>query len=127
MVRKLARIHCTYDEMGGILGVSARTLERRYQSDRRFREVIDAGRADGRASLRRAMWAGALQCGTAGAPKGATTLAIFIAKQSVNQGGMGWSDKHQHDVNMTADWASLVAAADEVDLADDWEPEERDT
>ncbi len=47
---ELAKIHCTLDEMGHILGCAASVLSTR------FSNVIEDAKAQGRASLRRSMY-----------------------------------------------------------------------
>lgn len=71
VLRGLASLQCTYDEMAGVLGVSADTLERRY------REVVEAARATGRTTLRRLQWRGAQE--------GNPAMLIWLGKQMLGQ------------------------------------------
>ncbi len=70
-VEKLAAIQCTEAEIASVLGVSERTIERRkHQPD--FAEAMARGKARGRVSLRRSLWALAQKGNPAG--------NIFLAK-----------------------------------------------
>jgi hypothetical protein len=70
-LEKLSSVQCTDDELAAILQVSVRTIERR-KKDPAFAETIDRGRARGRVSVRRMLFA-------QGA-KGNVAAAIFLAK-----------------------------------------------
>jgi hypothetical protein len=70
----LASIHCTYDEMAKILGCSTDTLSRR------FADLIERGRANGKMSLRRVMHSKATL--------GNVQLLIWLSKQH-----LGMSDR----------------------------------
>ena len=63
----LAHIGCTLEEIGSILGVSARTLQRN------FAEIIDASREKGKASLRKKMFEKAIN-------KDNTHMQIWLSK-----------------------------------------------
>jgi hypothetical protein len=70
-VEKLAAIQCTEAEIASVLGVSERTIDRRkHHPD--FAEAIARGKARGRVSLRRSLWALAQKGNPAG--------NIFLAK-----------------------------------------------
>lgn len=70
-VEKLASIMCTMEEMAYILGCSVDTLERR------FAEIINTGRANGKMSLRRWQWEAC--------KKGNSALLIWMGKQHLGQ------------------------------------------
>lgn len=70
-VLKLARIHCTMEEIGFVVGCSVDTLERR------FADIIKQGKAQGRTSLRRHQWLAA--------EKGNTAMLIWLGKQLLGQ------------------------------------------
>lgn len=70
-VRKLAAIGCTDVEIGEIVGCSHDTLTRR------FRQELDDGRANGKASLRRKQMELALS--------GNVTMLIWLGKQMLGQ------------------------------------------
>ena len=54
LIKDLARIMCTYEEIGEIIGITAEGVKKRYK------KLIDAGRAEGKKSLRRAQMERAL-------------------------------------------------------------------
>jgi AraC-like DNA-binding protein len=70
-VLALARIHCTYDEIASVVGCSTDTLKRR------FADLIEKGREEGKASLRRMQFKRALE--------GNTTMLIWLGKQHLGQ------------------------------------------
>lgn len=76
LIFRLSTIHCTMKEIAAILGCSIDTLERRYL------DIIEAGRQMGKMSLRRAMYANALS--------GNATMQIWLSKQE-----LGMRDKHE--------------------------------
>ncbi len=89
-VRTLARICCTMEEIGAVVGCSVDTLERR------FADIIKSERECGRMSLRRSQWKKAL----AGHP----TMLIWLGKQELGQ-----VDKQAIDLDFR-DVASLTDA-----------------
>ena len=70
-VEKLCSLQCTDEELASVLGVSARTIERR-KSQLAFAEAMVRGKAKGKVSLRRNLWALAA--------KGNPAANIFLAK-----------------------------------------------
>lgn len=70
-LEELASLHCTIAEMAAVLGVSSDTLERR------FRDVMAAGKERGREKLRRAQWKAAM--------KGNTAMLIWLGKNMLDQ------------------------------------------
>ena len=96
LLKKLAGIHCTIKEMASILGCSVDTLERR------FADIIEKGRDEGKMSLRRVMFKKAVQGEN-------TAMLIWLSKQH-----LGMSDKiEQKDTtNMTDE--ELYAEAQEL-------------
>lgn len=94
LLRKLAVIHCTQEEMASVLSVSVDTLQRRFAAQ------IKSGRDEGKMSLRRKMWELALG--------GNVSLLIWLSKNE-----LGYSDKVEQkqdvkqetkDVTYTAVW-----------------------
>lgn len=71
LLKSLASIHCTTEEMADILKVSKDTLERR------FAATIKAAKSSGKASLRRTQWKLAQE--------GSTSMAIWLGKQLLGQ------------------------------------------
>ena len=70
-VEKLCGLQCTDEELASFFGVSPRTIERR-KAQPAFNEAIARGKAKGRLSLRRNLWALA--------SKGNPAANIFLAK-----------------------------------------------
>lgn len=70
-VERLARIHCTYEEIAAVVGCSTDTLKRR------FADRIEKGRERGKSSLRRWQFKSAF--------KGNATMQIWLGKQLLGQ------------------------------------------
>ena len=77
LVRKLASIQCTDEEIAAGLGCSQDTLARGRQRDQELDAAIIDGRANGRMSLRRAQYQKALD--------GNPTMLIWLGKQILGQ------------------------------------------
>ena len=71
LVKQMAGILCTMEEMASVLGCSVDTLERN------FADAIKKGRDQGRAALRRLQWQGA--------QSGNPTMLIWLGKQLLAQ------------------------------------------
>ena len=71
LLKKIAAVHCSYEEMGWIVGCSVDTLNRRY------RDTIEHERSKGFASVRKAQFKYAL--------RGNAQLLIFLGKVYLNQ------------------------------------------
>ena len=67
IIANLAQIGCTQEEIGSVVGISARTLQRNYA------DIIWANREKGKASLRKKMWDKALT-------KDNTNMQVWISK-----------------------------------------------
>ena len=67
VIAKLSQIGCTQEEIGSCVGISARTLQRRYA------ELLEENKNKGKASLRKKMWEKAM--------KGDPKLQIWLSKQ----------------------------------------------
>ena len=76
-VEELARIGCTEEDMGAVLGVSVDTIQRRKRSSAEFCGVIEKGQASLRNSLRRLQVKKALE--------GNVTMLIWLGKQLLGQ------------------------------------------
>ena len=72
LVFKLATIHCSYEEIASIVGTSTTTLEKR------FKNIIEKGRAEGKKSLRRAQFEAAID-------KKDVRMLIWLGKQVLGQ------------------------------------------
>jgi hypothetical protein len=70
VLANLSQIGCTQEELGSILGVSARTLQRR------FADLIEVNKNKGKASLRKKMYEKAM--------KGNDKLLIWLSKNYLN-------------------------------------------
>ena len=70
VIAKLSQIGCTQEEIGSVVGISARTLQRRYA------DLVAENKNIGKASLRKKMWDKAL--------KGNDKLLIWLSKQELN-------------------------------------------
>lgn len=71
-VEKLCSLQATDEEVAAWFHVSVRTIERRKTISRAFADAVERGRAKGRISLRRSLWALAV--------KGNPAANIFLAK-----------------------------------------------
>ena len=71
IIANLAQIGCTQEEIGGVMGVSARTLQRNYA------EIIEVNKNKGKASLRKKMWENALK-------KGNPNMMVWLSKNELN-------------------------------------------
>lgn len=67
----LAKLHCTHEEIAAVTGVSTKTLQRRYV------HLIEKGREEGKASLRRMQFKKAME--------GNPTMLIWLGKQHLGQ------------------------------------------
>tara|TARA_R100001463_G_scaffold76347_8_gene130456 strand:- start:7243 stop:7554 length:312 start_codon:yes stop_codon:yes gene_type:complete len=72
LIKKLATIHCTYQEIAEIVGTSVSTLEKRYKS------IIEKGRSEGKKSLRRKQMEVALD-------KGDVRMLIWLGRNLLDQ------------------------------------------
>lgn len=110
-LRRICRISPTFEEIAAVLGCSTKTIQRRYATDEAIREIIEAGRAAFRAKQRRAFAAAVDRVAEGGTERGDSTLVIFLAKQRADLGGLGFRDRHEHDVRAEVrSWSDLVAA-----------------
>tara|TARA_A100001515_G_scaffold110496_1_gene91494 strand:- start:319 stop:711 length:393 start_codon:yes stop_codon:yes gene_type:complete len=72
ILANLSQIGCTQEELGSILGVSARTLQRR------FADLIEVNKNKGKASLRKKMWEKAMK------GNGNDKLLVWLSKNYLN-------------------------------------------
>ena len=70
VIAKLSQIGCTQEEIGSVVGISARQLQRRYA------DLVAENKNKGKASLRKKMWEKAL--------KGNEKLLIWLSKNELN-------------------------------------------
>lgn len=105
-LEKLSSVQCTDAELAAILQVSVRTIERR-KKQAAFADVIDRGRARGRVSVRRMLFA-------QGA-KGNVAAAIFLAKNL-----LGYKDYVSNEHSGPDGGAIVISPAPELgELTDD--------
>lgn len=95
VIRKLAQIHCTTEEIASVCGVSKDTIERR------FMDVLIDGRAKGKASLRRLQWDAA--------QKGNITMMIWLGKQLLGQ-----KDKREETIELSHESRNGQALLEEL-------------
>ena len=69
IIANLSQIGCTQEEIGSVVGISARTLQRRYA------EIIEVNKNKGKASLRKKMWQTAL--------RGNPNMMVWLSKQAL--------------------------------------------
>jgi AraC-like DNA-binding protein len=89
VVRRLAAMQCTHEEIAAVVGCSHDTLTRR------FRKELDVGPQQGKARLRRVQWRQAM--------KGNTAMLIWLGKQMLGQ-----SDKTEVGVGKAKDLEPLT-------------------
>jgi hypothetical protein len=82
LVKELADIQCTQEEIAGVLNISVRTLQR----DDEFCRIYKNGMLKGKMSLRRMQWASA--------QSGNNTMLVWLGKQYLGQ-----SDKVETENN----------------------------
>ena len=70
IIAKLSQIGCTQEEIGSVVGISARTLQRRYA------DLVAKNKNIGKSSLRKKLWEKAL--------KGDPKLLIWLSKNELN-------------------------------------------
>ena len=70
IIAKLSQIGCTQEEIGAVVGISARTLQRRYA------DLVAKNKSIGKSSLRKKLWEKAL--------KGDPKLLIWLSKNELN-------------------------------------------
>ena len=95
VLANLSQIGCTQEEIGSIVGISARTLERR------FADLLEVNKNKGKASLRKKMYEKAI--------KGNDKLLIWLSKNM-----LGMSERI-HNTNTTEPLPLIIEAkAEEV-------------
>jgi len=76
IVKQLAVIQCTYDEMAAVLGITLETFKQRMKEPE-FSSVVEKSRESGKASLRRTQYRLAMD--------GNPTMNIWLGKQWLGQ------------------------------------------
>ena len=95
VIARLSQIGCTQEEIGSVVGISARTLQRRYA------ELVAENKNKGKASLRKKLWEKAL--------KGDPKLLIWLSKNE-----LGMVDKIHTTQSVEPLPLIIDAKADEV-------------
>ena len=72
ILANLSQIGCTQEEIGSIVGISARTLQRR------FADLLEVNKNKGKASLRKKMWEKAMK------GNGNDKLLVWLSKNYLN-------------------------------------------
>lgn len=76
MIRGLAQIGATWDEIAGILGIARTTLAVRMR-EKKYRDAYEQGVAEGDVSIRRAQYDSAM--------RGKTGMLVWLGKNRLNQ------------------------------------------
>jgi hypothetical protein len=97
-LEKLCVLQCTDQEIAGFFGVTNRTIERRKKNPV-FAAAMERGRAKGRVSLRRNLWALAA--------KGDPRASIFLAKVV-----LGYKDSYSHELSASGGGAIQLSVVD---------------
>ena len=71
VIARLSQIGCTQEEIGSVIGISARQLQRRYA------DLVADNKNKGRASLRKKLWSKAMK------GQGNDKLLIWLSKQEL--------------------------------------------
>jgi|SRR5210317_1115346 len=95
VIANLSQIGCTQEEIGAVVGISARTLQRRYA------DLVAENKNKGKASLRKKLWEKAL--------KGDPKLLIWLSKNE-----LGMVDKIHTTQSVEPLPLIIDAKADEV-------------
>jgi len=96
VIAKLSQIGCTQEEIGSCVGISARTLQRRYA------DLVKENKNIGKASLRKRMWASAL--------KGNPNMMIWLSKNH-----LGMKDRTVQETVVEPLPLIIDAKAEEID------------
>ena len=72
VIAKLSQIGCTQEEIGSVVGISARTLQRRYA------DLVAKNKSIGKSSLRKKLWEKAMR------GQGNDKLLIWLSKNELN-------------------------------------------
>lgn len=107
----VAKFNPTHAEVASFFGCSSETIGERMKNDPEFKKAFESGRAAGRLSLRRVMTLSAMQAADPEGTRHSGAMAIFLAKQPEDKGGLGMTDKFEATTSITLEVISRVAAA----------------
>lgn len=111
-IGKLAALHCTDEEIAAFVGCSVDTIMRRRKDTPEFCEVLEKGKAQGRISLRRAMFRNA--------ESGNATMQIWLSKNWLGYQDMPpIEDKRDHALVLSAPDGQLVRVGPDQPLPDE--------
>lgn len=91
--RELCGQNWTDEEKAAELGISAKTIQRRRNSEPEFAEIEENARLKIRGGLRAELYGLAMRANSADPPRGASGALIFLCKQPLERGGLGMSDR----------------------------------
>jgi|SRR5690349_13324801 len=118
MVENLAALQCTDEEIAATLRISVDTIARRKADDPEFAAALEAGKARGRASLRRLQWKLAQQ--------GNAALAIFLGKNLLGQRDRFDDDKGESMADRARDLTEAIKAMRTTEQRTDGQDERDD-
>lgn len=101
-LEKLCRLQCTQEEIAAFFGITVSAVEKAGRK-KKYRDVMERGRSEGRMSLRRAQFKLACEEGNA-------TMQIWLGKQLLGQ-----QDKITHDGSLAFDIRQIVSDADRAE------------
>lgn len=107
LVENLAALQCTDEEIAATMRIGINTITRRKQNDPEFAAALEAGKARGRASLRRLQWKLAQQ--------GNAALAIFLGKNLLGQRDRFDDDKQESMADKARDLTEAIKAMREAE------------
>ena len=103
VVRRAASIGCPPEEIAVLLGFARSGFYNRMKIDADVRQAVEDGRAEGRATLRRAQWQAAMN--------GVPAMLIWLGKQHLGQRDMSQIEHNHRGSVATASDADLLAIA----------------
>ncbi len=108
-IEAMALMQCTQEEISQVMGISVRTLKRQ----KRFAEVIEKGKQEGRASLRRMQWKlaeGEVDNATGKKKPGNVAMQIWLGKQYLGQ-----KDRAEVEEIRKVTWEEIAKKVKETD------------
>lgn len=93
LVKKLAALHCTYEEMAFACGCSVRTFIRQINEQGDLKESLEAGKAGGKLNLRRLRWRSANNVFKGGGQDGCSTGPAVQMQLHLSKHWLGETDK----------------------------------
>ena len=106
---RLARIHCTNEEIAACLGVSRCHWYTLIKNDAELANAVENARGEGRASLRRLQWQNATE--------GNVTMQIWLGKQILQQNDVSRNEITGKDGNAIRIEEDAAAAREVIEAA----------